>query len=65
MGEEYPEEDAGDAYGVDAKNCSHSGAIRGVGARSIEELKEATEVGSCSRVKGSAIMEWERRHYKR
>jgi hypothetical protein len=52
MGEEYPEEeDAGDAYEVDAKNCSLSGAIRGVGARSIEE--ETTEVSSGCRIKGS------------
>jgi len=65
MGEEYPEEDAGDACGVDAKNSSLSGAIRGVGARSIGELEETTEVSSGCRIKGSAIMEGERRHYKR
>jgi hypothetical protein len=63
MGEEYPEEDAGDARGV--KNCSFSGAIRGVGARSIGELEETTEVSSGCRVKGSAIMEEKRRHYER
>jgi len=65
MGEEYPEEDPGDACGVDAKNCSLSGAIRGVGARSIGELEETTEVSSGCRIKGSAIMGEESRHYKR
>jgi hypothetical protein len=54
MGEEYPEEDAGDARGVLAKNCSLSGAIWGVGARS-----------SGCRIKGTAIMEGERGHYTR
>lgn len=58
MGEEYPEEDAGDARRVDAKNWSLSGAIRGVGARSIGELVN-------SRIKGTAMMEGERRYYKR
>lgn len=65
MGEEYPEEDAGDARRVDAKNCSVSGAIRGVGARSIGVLEGSTEVNSGCRIKGTAIMEGERRHYKR
>ena len=65
MGEEYPDEDAGDARGADAKNCSISGAIRGVGARSIGELEETAEVSSGCRIKGTAIMEGERRHHKR
>lgn len=65
MGEEYPEEDAGDARRVDAKNWSLSGAIRGVGERSIGELEEAIEVSSGCRIKGTAIMEGERYHYKR
>jgi hypothetical protein len=39
MGEEYPEEDAGDARRADVKYGSFSGAIRGVGARSIGELE--------------------------
>jgi hypothetical protein len=56
MGEEYlEEEDAGDTRGVNARNCSLSSAIRGVGARSIEELEVATEVGSGCRIKGTAI----------
>jgi len=63
MGEEYPEDD-GDARRVDAKNCSLSGAIRGVGATSIGELEETAEVSSGCRIKGTAIIEGERRHYK-
>jgi hypothetical protein len=59
MGEEYPEDDAGDARRADAKNCSLSGAIRGVGARSIGE------VYSGCRIKGTVVMEGEIRHYKR
>jgi hypothetical protein len=62
MGEECPEEDAGDAREMDAKNCSLSGAIRGVGARSIGELEETTEVSSGCRIKGTAIMEGEGHH---
>jgi hypothetical protein len=50
MGEEYPEEDAGDARRADVKNGSISGATRGVGARSIGELN------SGCRIKGTAIM---------
>jgi hypothetical protein len=65
MGEEYPEEDAGDARRADAKNWSLSGAIRGVGARSIGELEETTEVNSGCRIKGTAMMEGGRRYYKR
>lgn len=42
MGEEYPEEDAGDVRGVDEKRCSLSGAIREFGVRSIG-LEETTE----------------------
>lgn len=61
MGEEYLEEDDGDARGVGAKNNSLSGAIRGVGARSIGELEETTEVSSGCRIKGSAIIEGEKR----
>lgn len=53
MGEEYPEEDAGDARVVDAKNGSLSGAIRGVGARSIVELEGTTEVSSGCRIRGT------------
>jgi hypothetical protein len=64
MGEEYSEEDAGDARRVDAKNCPLSSAIRGAGARSIE-LEETTEVSSGCRIKGTAITEGERCHYKR
>ncbi|SRR6266478_6779125 len=56
MGEEYLEEDAGDAREVDAKNCPLSGAIRGVGARSNGELVETTEVSSGSRIKGTATI---------
>jgi hypothetical protein len=62
MGEEYPEEDAGDARRADAKNWSFSGAIRGVGARSIGET---TGVNSGCRIKGTATVEGERCHYKR
>lgn len=65
MGEEYPEEDAGDARRADAKNWSLSCAIRGVGARSIGELEETTGVNSGCRIKGTAIVEGERCHYKR
>jgi hypothetical protein len=64
MGEEYPEEDAGDARGVVAKNCSFSGANRGVGARS-GELEETTEVSSGCTIKGTVTMEGGTRHYKR
>lgn len=65
MGEEYSEEDAGDARRVDAKNCSLSGAIRGAGASSIGGLEETTEVSSGCRIKGTAITEGGKRHYKR
>jgi hypothetical protein len=64
MGEEYPEDDAGDVCGVDEKRCSLSGAIRGVGVRSIG-VEETTEVSSGFWIEGTAIMEGERRHYKR
>lgn len=56
IGEEYLEEDDGDARGVDAKNNSLSSAIRGVGASSIGELEETIGVSSGCRIKGSAIM---------
>jgi len=46
MGEEYPEEVAGDARGGYKKNPSLSGAIGGDGAKSNEELEENTEVSS-------------------
>jgi len=53
MGEEYLEEDAGDACGVDAKYCPLSGAD---GERSNGELVETTAVNSGSRIKGKGFI---------
>lgn len=66
MGEEYSEEDAGDARRLDAKNCcSLSSAIRGAGASSMGGFEGTIEVSSGCRIKGAAITEGERRHFKR